>query len=436
MRGMTRLLMATWLAILLTGAIRKWLFPGTSILYLLQDVPIAFAYLYAIWKGLYIRGSLMLGILLMSVILCFLALMQMIVSGLAAQVAIVGLHHYLFYFPMMLVFPLCLTLRNRTRFIKWNLYASIPMCALAIAQAMAPTTAWVNHTSEGDAYGVPGADVARVQGTFNFTVFYGVWVASVVAYTMGEWLLPKPRRVLKNNWLLLICTISITLCHLVSASRNAIMLAVIAIFGAGVAAVILGSQRALAAIAGILLLLPVVGGLTYVISPDEFNIVAERFTGERYVADGQLRITDALVGFITLPRFNLLGAGIGMGVDAAHVGNSDTYNFTYQFSEQDLIRNVMELGMPVGMLYAIIRLAFLAGMVFFAARLVRQGSSPHVLPLAFFLAAQGYIGDLTRAATMTASQVFLGFAFILGTYYYPDKTSPEVQARESMMRSA
>ena len=124
-----------------------------------------------------------------------------------------------------------------------------------------------------------------------------------------------------------------------------------------------------------------------------------------------------------------------MGVDASHLGNADTYNFTYTLSENDMTRTVMELGTPVGLFYALTRIAFLVGMVFFAARMVRNGSSPHVLPLSFFLLAQGYQGDLTRAATMTGSQVMIGYAFILGAYYYPDNTSPEADAGNFLTRS-
>jgi len=142
-----------------------------------------------------------------------------------------------------------------------------------------------------------------------------------------------------------------------------------------------------------------------------------------------------LIGFATIPKFSLIGAGIGMGVDAAHVGNANTYNFTYELSEGDTIRNVMELGTPVGLTWDLTRIGFLIGMVFFSARIVRNGSSPHVLPLSFFLLAQAYQGDLTRAATMTASQVMVGYSFILGAYYYPDNASPEEEAGDSLMRS-
>jgi hypothetical protein len=302
---------------------------------------------------------------------------------------------------------------------------------------MSPKNAWVNRTSEGEAFGLPGADIARVVGTFNFTVFYGVWVAIAVALCMGEWLLPKERRVFQNQWMLILVTFTVNLCHLVSGSRSAILLAGMGVVGALVCAFILGSGRAILAIGGILVLLPVAAAMTYVISPDEFNIVVQRFSGEHEQEDIHNRISDGLVGFATIPEFNLIGAGIGMGVDASHVGNAETYNFTYTLSEGDTIRTVMELGTPVGLFYMLARIALLGGMVLVAIRIARAGSTPHVVPLAFCLLAQGYQGDLTRAATMTASQVMVGYAFILGAYYYPDNlNNPESEAANSLTRSA
>jgi len=434
-RGMARIFFATVWMIIFTGAVRKWILPGVSVLYLLQDVPIGIAYAYALWTGLFNRSYLMIVVILLSVLITLQGLAQIVFSGLDIFVATVGLHNYLYYLPILFVFPLCLTEKYRRDFVWWNLILSIPMCLLAILQSGSPKQAFINHTSEGDAFGLPGAEVARVSGTFNFTVFYGLWVAMAVALCMGEWLLPKERRAIKNQWLLVFCSFTVNICHLVSASRSAIALAGAAIFGGIVGAIVLRSTRAILAIGGICVLLPVAAGMTYVISPAEFNIVATRFTGDEYVDDSKLRLVEGLIGFATIPKFSLIGAGIGMGVDAAHVGNADTYNFTYTLAELDIIRNVMELGTPVGLIYVLIRLSFLMGMVFLSIKIVRDGSSPHVLPLSFYLLAQGYQGDLTRAATMTGSQVMVGYAFILGAYYHPDNTSMEAVAGDSSMRS-
>jgi hypothetical protein len=435
-RTLAKFYFATFWAIIFTGAVRKWLFPGVSILYLLQDVPIGLAYVYAIWVGLFDRGYLLLGVILLSAVLILQGLLQVIVVGLPVFVATVGFHNYLFYLPMLIVFPVCLTVKYRRIFIWSNLLLSIPMGILAIAQAESPTSAWINKTSEGDAFGLPGTEIARVSGTFNFTVFYGIWVSIAVALSMGEWLLPKERRTIRSTWLLMICTFAANLCHLVSGSRSAIALAGAAILGGMVCAIVLGSTRAILAIGSICLLVPVAAGMTYVISPTEFNIVLERFTGASYVEDSKGRLRDGLIGFITIPQFNLIGAGIGMGVDAAHVGDSNTYNYTYDLSEGDTIRNVMELGTPVGTFYVMARFGFLLVMLVVAFRIVRGGTSPHVLPLAFCLFAQAYQGDMTRNAAMTFSQVMMGYAFILGALYYPDNTSSqEFESGDLLTRS-
>jgi hypothetical protein len=422
-RVLTRLYFATFWAILLTGAIRKWLFPGVTALYLLQDLPMGLAYVYALWKGLFDRGQMMLVYLLLATLLILQALVQIIFAEHNPLVAFIGLHNYLFYWPMLLVFPVILTLESRRRLIWWSLIASIPMSALALAQNAMPKTAWINKTSEGDAFGVSGADVARVSGTFNFTLYYGIWVSIVVAFCMGEWLLPKHRRVFKNTWLLVLCTFTVNLCHLVSASRSAIMLSGIAIFGGLVAALVLRSTRAIAAIAGIFFLLPILGAMTYAISPEEFNVLVERFTSQDNVTEGRNRIALIAIGYVTEPKISLTGAGIGMGVDAAHIGSANAYSFAYDLSEFDTIRVVMELGTPVGYLYLLARFGLIVAMMILALRIVREGSSPHVLPLSFCLMAETYMGDLTRSATMTSSQIFFGYTFILGAYYYPDNTT-------------
>jgi len=433
---MAKYYFATFWTIVFTGAIRKWLFPGNSILYLLQDVPIGLAYLAALRYGCFSRGLMMLGTVFLSAIIILQGLLQIVFIDLSPLIAVIGLHNYLFYLPMLLVFPIGLTLKYRKHFVYWNLMLSIPMCLLAIAQAQSPKAAFINKTSEGEAFGVSGTDVARASGTFNFTSFYGIWVAMAVALCMGEWLLPKERRSIKRLWLLVVCTIAVNICHLVAASRSAIALAGTAIVGAAVGAIVLRSPRAIATLAGVCILLPVAAGATYLISPDEYNIVMERFTGDYYVDESRGRLALGVVGFLTEPKLSVFGAGIGMGVDAAHIGSTDAYNFTYSLSEYDSIRTVMELGTPVGLLYMLVRLSFGAGMILLAVRLVRQGSSPHVLPLSFFLMAQVYQGDLTRNAAMSSSQSMMAFSFILGTYMNPDNTSLDSEAGEYSMRSA
>ena len=441
---MAGLYFATFWLILMTGAVRKWIFPSVTVLYLAQDVPLLFAYTYALWSGVFTRSLLLLSLLSLCSLLILQGLMQVLTNGLSTFILAAGFHNYFYYLPILIVFPICLTEKYRRDFVRWNMLLSIPMCLLALAQNKAPRSAWINRTTEGQAFGLPGSDVARVSGTFNFTSFYGIWTGLAVALCVGEWLLPAHRRAIKRGWLLLLCTGTVNLCFLVSGSRTAIALAGVAVFGGMVAAVVLGSGRSLIAIGGIVVLLPLGVGATYAISPDLYNIIMERFTGDAYVSDNEHRVSEGMIGFVTIPKFSLIGAGLGMGVDAAHAGSSDAYNFTYALSEYDMIRVVLELGTPVGLIYAFSRIAFFLGLILLSVRLVRIGCSPHVLPLSFFLFAQAYQGDMTRNAATSGSMVMVGSAFILGAFYNPDSPdepdeidntiSPQLGAGETLMR--
>jgi hypothetical protein len=435
-RVLAQCFFASFWTIVFTGAVRKWIFPGNPVMYLLQDVPIGISYLMAIRYGFFDRGSMMVGMVILSAAITLQALAQIIFSDLTPLVAGIGLHNYLFYIPMMLVFPYCLTARYRRDFIRWNLFLSIPMCLLAIAQANMSRSSFVNKTSEGKAFGVSGSNVARASGTFNFSSFYGIWVAIAVALCVGEWLLPVERRSIKRQWLLVVCTFTANLCHLVAASRSAIVLAGCAIAGGLVGAVILRSTRAIAALTGVCILLPVAAGAVYLIAPDEYDIVVERFTGERYVSATKVRVSESLTDFLTLPEFSLIGKGVGVGVDAAHVGSTDAYQYTYQLSETDITRNVMELGTPIGLAYVLTRLFFGIALIVLAIRLVRTGNSPHVLPLSFFIMAQFYLGDLTRNAAMSSSETMLACCFVLGTLYHPDQAGSEYETGEYLTRFA
>ena len=55
-RVLAKWFFASFWMIVFTGAIRKWIMPGVTALYLLQDVPIGLAYLYAIWTGFFKIG--------------------------------------------------------------------------------------------------------------------------------------------------------------------------------------------------------------------------------------------------------------------------------------------------------------------------------------------------------------------------------------------
>ena len=418
-RTAARLLFATFWLIIFTGAIRKWMFPNLNVLYLLQDVPIAIAYLYALMTGQFTRSLVLIGIAILSVILVLQTLLQIVLIGLSPFTAIVGLHHYLFYLPMMVVFPVVFDADLRRDFVRWNLFLALPMCALGIAQSVSPSTAFVNQSSAGGSMMIPEGGISRGTGTFNFTSFYALWLGLAFALCIGEWLLPQERRSLKSRSLHIACTTAVLLAALVSAERTALGFLLVAVFGGILASVLLGATRPLLVMVMLIAMLPIGAGLTALISPDEYAAFNNRITNSDNIDDGKSRISNALVGFLVVD-FNPVGAGIGMGINAAHIGEAGGYDATYQLSEQDIIRTVMELGTFTGLIYAFVRIGFVVALILLAVSLVRRRCSPHVLPLAFVVFAQGYMGDMTRDGTMTTTQMMIGAAFILGVFYVPD----------------
>jgi len=102
------LFLCGWICVLLQGALRKWVFPGVTALYLIQDVPLIVAYGYAVLKGYIWAGKVMIGCMLVAILLSIETLTQLVVIDLNTRTALIGLHQYIFYFPILFLMPMCL----------------------------------------------------------------------------------------------------------------------------------------------------------------------------------------------------------------------------------------------------------------------------------------------------------------------------------------
>src|SRR5215469_5492806 len=189
LRTLANLFLVAWVSVLLQGAIRKWILPGVTVLYLAQDLPLLIAYSYALYKKIVWEGRLAFSCMIIAIVLSIQALAQIIFVELAVTVAIIGLHHYIFYLPILFLLPACMNEENRQRFIRFNLWSNIPMAFIAALQALSPRSAWINLTSAGeDTAFLVGNGAVRATGTFNFTMSFSIWCGIAVALTLGEWL--------------------------------------------------------------------------------------------------------------------------------------------------------------------------------------------------------------------------------------------------------
>lgn len=412
------LFLASWICVLISGALRKWAFPSLNILYLLQDLPLFMAYVYAFWKGLFWGGRLAWTCIVLTAVLAVESMLQIIFGNLQLRTAVVGLHHYVFYLPILFLAPVCWNSRHRRDFIRFNLLVIVPMALIAAMQSRSPKAAWINRTSAGDDGGFAlVGDTVRATGTFNFTQSYSIWCGIAVGLVLGEWLLPPGRRAFKSRLLLLVCTLSAVLATMVSGSRTAVTEAALGFMGAFTAVLITRNVKHILRFSAVLVLVPVIAVISYFAAPVSFSAVVDRFSGENNQEDIFARVDHAFFGFTFVPQYSVLGVGIGWGIPAANPGAG----MGIVLSEHEPIRTVEELGSYIGTALVVMR--YVGGVMlvfasFRALQLTRGHSFPHGVPLAFAAAPLLMIGELERSAPVLATQIFFTIALILGAILY------------------
>lgn len=410
--------MATWLCVLLQGALRKWFFPGSGALYLVQDVPLTLAYIFALWKGLVWGGRLAWMCMVISAVLAVQTLLQVIFGDLQLRTAVMGLHQYLYYLPILFLAPVCFNFKHRRRFIRWNMLIIVPMALIAALQSRAPSGAWINRTSAGEDTGLGGLSAGHVRatGTFNFTVSYAIWCGFVVGLVMGEWLLPPQRRSFQSKAMLIICTMGAIVATLVSGSRAAVMLAAMAFLGGFAAVIVTRNVRLIVRFAAVIILLPVLVLVSYFAAPANFTAVVDRFSGEGNQQSIEERIDKMFTAFAWAASYSGLGAGIGVGIPAANPGHVG-----FVLSENETIRTVQEMGTYTGTVLVLLRYAAGLSLVLVSFRVLRLPlghNLAHAVPLAFAAAPIIMVGDLTHSAPVTATQAYFWSALILGALLF------------------
>lgn len=415
---LANMFLATWICVILAGAVRKWMFPGVQILYLLQDVPLVIAYAYALSKGLFWAGWLAWACIIGSLLLCMQGLLQVIVINLSWVTAIIGLHHYIIYLPILFIAPVCFNFKHRRRFLRFNLLSTIPMAAIAVLQARSPQAAWINRTTSGaTAFSIGGSDAFRASGTFNFALPFAVWCGVVVSLVIGEWLQSPTQRSFKSRILLIICTISACVATEVSGSRSAVFAAALAFLGGFLAVLLTRRTKLIVNFIVLTVLLPVLGGLAYLIAPASVMGNLNRFSGEENHRDLAHRSEYMAVGFVTATDLSLLGKGVGVGIQAANVESANAYVVT--LSENDTMRGVEELGTFTGTILDLARYFGAIAFVLMGVRtLLQTPSVGYGLPLALSTIPTLAFGDLWRTAPMIATQVYFCIAFLLGTILF------------------
>jgi O-antigen ligase len=182
-----------FIAVLIEGAIRKWLLPsGEELVYFLKDVFLMGAYLKFYFapdpelRALKLRvpGTL---VVLLCALVSFSALNPNIGSPLLAAY---GLKIYFMYVPLTFMMPyLFRTQQEMLRQLTWYVLLAIPICLLGFLQYSSDRFSVLNTfaagMSESGATGFGVGDRARVTGTFSYLTGHTTFVIVFFALTVA-----------------------------------------------------------------------------------------------------------------------------------------------------------------------------------------------------------------------------------------------------------
>ena len=182
-----------FVAVLMEGAIRKWILPsGEELVYFLKDVFLFGAYLKFFFSPdpemrayrLRVPGGL---IFLLCAAVAFSALNPNIGSTL---LAVYGLKVYFMYVPMVFMMPYLF--RNQQEMLKqmtWYAFLAIPVCMLGFLQYTSDRFSVINTfasgMSETGAVGFGVGDRARVTGTFSYITGHTTFVIIFFAFVLA-----------------------------------------------------------------------------------------------------------------------------------------------------------------------------------------------------------------------------------------------------------
>lgn len=200
-----------WIYIILLifeGALRKWLLPSLSNVFLIIRDPIA---LYLVFVGLkhkWITNGYAVAMIAVSIITFFLTL---VLGHQNILVAIYGCRITLIYFPLMFVIGRVLSFEDVLKIGRFFLYVSILVSLIIVLQYFSPQSSFVNKSvggTEGTGFGGVG-EYFRPSGIFSFVAILASFMSIVCPFLF--WFIINPREGKLKNWAYVI-----VICYIIS----------------------------------------------------------------------------------------------------------------------------------------------------------------------------------------------------------------------------
>lgn len=319
-----------WAYILLfifEGAIRKWIFPGLSGVFLLVREPIVLYLFFIFIQTDVIKVPEIKALMVISTICWITAL---VFGHHNLFIATYGWHIYFLHFPFILIASKIINQEDVIKIGRILLYISVPMTILIIMQFYSPQDAWVNRgiggSMDGAGFGgamVKGISYYRPSGTFSFTSGYVSFQQIVCSFLFYYMISNKslPQHLQIQQWHLYI----IMLCYILSVPYSisrSLMFITIVIASFMVIFLFSGATRhmksVLYSLMGLSIVLIVIAQLN--LFGEGVEVFTKRFEDASAVEGGlEGTIYDRYIGgFFNsfLMNVPILGYGLGIGTNA------------------------------------------------------------------------------------------------------------------------
>ncbi|MDT0686056.1 hypothetical protein [Autumnicola psychrophila] len=411
-----------FLLLIFEGALRKWILPGLSAPLLVVRDPLAILIIASAWnKNLLPPNKYMSSM----IVVCVIATITALTIGHGSiSVAAYGARILLIHFPLIFAIGEIFSRGDVVKIGKVMLWISIPVVILTAMQFYSPQSSWVNRGVGGDmeGSGFSGAlGFFRPSGTFSFTTGNTLFFSFLACFVLFFWVSNE-----KVNKIILIAATTALLASIpFSISRTLFFSIVVSLFFTLIAVSRDPKYLVRMLLATIFLVLMI----TLLSHTESIGTAINAFT-HRFETAGKIEggvagsilnrylggLIDAITNTDNLPFF---GFGIGMGTNAGSA--MLTGDRAFLIAEEEWGRLIGEMGIALGILTILIRLAFSFSLTLKSYKKIENGDLLPWILLSFALliipqgqwaqpTALGFstlVGGLILAIVSTKENLFL-----------------------------
>ena len=169
------------------GILRKWFTNSFSIeLILLRDSIIVITLIYALKnKILIFTEKLEKILLLITLLIIFWSLLQLIITQTTVTISIIGLRNWLIFYWFVVIFYKSLNFENLDFILKLLTITFIPIVILAYIQFLSPVESVINKAVDDGFIFQVVEGVVRPSSIFTFTYGYNQYLAFIAPIILG-----------------------------------------------------------------------------------------------------------------------------------------------------------------------------------------------------------------------------------------------------------